>query len=49
MQNKITKIIHNNQYKFEVELEDEILIVNAFNLTCFDYYFQQFKIEDLHE
>ena len=49
MYNKVTKIIHNNQFRFEVELEDDILKVNAFSLTCFDNYYQQFKIEDFHE
>ena len=37
--NKITKIIHNNQFRFEVELENEILKLNAFSQTCFDNYY----------
>ena len=46
---KISKIIGNNQFRFEVELENEILKLNAFSLTCFDNYFQQFNIEDFHK
>ena len=40
MQNKINKIIQNNQFRFEVDLEDDILKVKAFSLTCSDYYYQ---------
>ena len=40
MQNKINKIIQNNQFRVEVDLEDDILKVKVYSLTCSDYYYQ---------